>query len=149
MAKYIFLIAIIFGINGCCTKKACSGNNLPAIHVKFKNLLPQLENYVTIYTHQNNVVTDSITSTFYSDFNFITLMPFDTYENNNKSYTLKWNGKTETISDLNCDFFTKRVSCNDCFPFGKDSELIQTFNNFTYNSGSITYNQQDTLVLEW
>lgn len=149
MTKFSSLVLLLLLCYGCCTKKKCAGPMLPYIVVKFQGLSSGSEQAIQLYTFEKGK-TDSSTIPISEQSRLIYCWPFETPGfNPGRSYLIKWNGKEQGIHNITCDFSKEKAKCNACFPFGDGSETIDTFSNFSFQSGGSTYRQNDTLYINW
>lgn len=150
MSKHILILCITIIFSSCCTRKGCPGDMLPLLTIQFSGIETEYDNPVIFYTYQDGILKDSAICYLSKNHSQIQFPPFEKYENTNKHYVLKWNNKTETISDLNCDFHEKKIKCNTCFLFIPEMETVTVYDKFSYTSssqGNIT--TTETLQVNW
>jgi hypothetical protein len=121
LKKISLVIYLLLLFEFCCTKKKCSAPEIPLITIKFNNLTPNQDNRGVILTLQNNVITDSLAFNVFSTLPSIEFWPYQDHNDQSvsgKKYIVKCNNHSDTILNVSCSFFEKKVKCNTCFPIG-------------------------------
>lgn len=131
--KFIFALAVCFGLSSCCTKKKCN-QALATLTIKATNFKPD-DNLVIIYQDRisHASVRQQTLTAEHPSFTLSSMVTPDGQELKAYDYILESNfGTTDTISDIDYTKNIVRKSCNTCPSRSGDYYDDATFSNFTY-----------------
>jgi len=151
MIKKVFSFLLVAGLfSGCCTKKFCVGDALPAIEFNFADPAALNGSTVAVKTLLNKTVIDSflISKDFEQHFS---LFPFSFHGDEDgkaKTYEIRIKEKVTVIDNITIDFHQEEFNCNECFPWKVEKEFIDVNDNFSFRNNGRTFFEGEVLTLE-
>lgn len=152
MLKWLtFIFAPLFLFNSCCNKSACNVNDsiLPVINFSFTNITGPGSMF-KVYTVYQGAVLDSTTG--YYEYYGNTIRPYRFLNDPtvaDKKFVIVHNSKSDTISNVSCEFYSEKTVCSSCWPSGTQYSTVWKPKAFSFVCAGKTYSQNETLLLEY
>lgn len=153
LKKVILLSFLVFLFNSCCNKAGCnySAVQLPQIAVSFSNS-NQTNGPVAIYTLYKGAIIDSLVNNYYNYYYGLSFFPYRFLNDPtvaDKQFVIVYNSKSDTITDVSCEFYSERRSCGSCWPSGTQYSTIWMFRDFSFMCKGKKYSANEALILEF
>ncbi len=136
-----------FIVSSCCTKKDCDVYN-PPLQIKLKNT-QSIYRFVVLKFDKLKLKLDSTGLYGFRD-KVASYWPYeaDRYGKFSSNLYFKINDVVvDSVINFNYEWQEAKISCNDCFPFGRDSQKTRKLDNFSYSYSGKVFGLSDTIYL--